>query len=44
VWAEGGVISVLLVQGTYLRLDHGGTRPQDVTTGPDRHPDRFLGS
>jgi CubicO group peptidase (beta-lactamase class C family) len=35
---DGRVISVLLVQGTYLRLDHGRTRPQDVPTGPGSPP------
>ena len=35
---DGRVISVLLVQGTYLRLDHGRTRPQDVTTRPGSPP------
>jgi CubicO group peptidase (beta-lactamase class C family) len=32
---DGRVNSVLVVQGTYLRLDHGSScPPQDVTTGP----------
>jgi CubicO group peptidase (beta-lactamase class C family) len=31
---DGRVTSVLVVQGTYLRLDHGSTRQGDVMTGP----------
>ena len=34
----GRVISVLVVQGTYLRLDHGSTYPKEVTAGPGSPP------
>jgi hypothetical protein len=44
---DGHVISVLRVQGTCLRLDHGSTYPGNVTTGPglppDRHPGQAVG-
>jgi CubicO group peptidase (beta-lactamase class C family) len=35
---DGRVISVLMVQGTYLRLDHGSTYPKEVTAGPGSPP------
>jgi hypothetical protein len=40
---DGRMISVLMVQGTYLRLDHGSTYPRRSRPDPDRHPDRSPG-
>ena len=35
---DGRVISVLMIQGTYLRLDHGSTYPKEATAGPGSPP------